>query len=242
MCHIVSTIAVRLLRCGRLLRCRRGVCHLGVLAVEAGAAAAAGAKHLLDLDGRRLSARPCARRSVSSRSMPILMLSCTSFWVELVCGNPIQNSSGSARDARRVSLRFAWGCVPTQPFGPRGEFCPGPGCSIIEPSAKTRVLSGFRPSATTRRSSRHKRRRSLVASSCQRTRRDTQARVRPVANLLQLCGGSRRPWLWVGGYDRTAWVLTMLLARLSCVRPKAVSGRGLNTDVCPYQISYPTEG
>ena len=87
-------------------------------------------------------------------------------------------------------------------------------------------------------------------SSCQRTRRDTQARVRPVANLLQLCGGSRRPWLWVGGYDRTAvggydrtaWVLTRMLARLSCVRPKAVSGRGLNTDVCPYQISYPTEG
>ena len=63
-------------------------------------------------------------------------------------------------------------------------------------------------------------------SSCQRTRRDTQARVRPVANLLQLRGGSRRPWLWVGGYDRTAWVLTMLLARLSCVRPKASLGRG----------------
>ena len=163
VCHIVSTIAVRLLRCGRLLRCRRGVCHLGVLAVETGAAAAAGAEHLLDLDGRRLSARPCARRSVSSRSVPILVLSCTSFWVELVCGNPIQNSSGSARDARRVSLRFAWGCVPTQPSWPRGEFCPGPGCSIIEPSAKTRVLSSFRPSATTRRSSRHKRRRSLVA-------------------------------------------------------------------------------
>mmetsp|Transcript_30784 Transcript_30784/g.78573 ORF Transcript_30784/g.78573 Transcript_30784/m.78573 type:complete len:295 (-) Transcript_30784:141-1025(-) len=156
-------LPARLLRCGRLLRCHRGVCQLGVLAVETGAAAAAGAEHLLDLDGRRLSARPRARRSVSSRSVPILVLSCTSFCVELVCGNPIQNSSGSARDARRVSLRFAWGCVPTQPFGPRGEFCPGPGCSIVEPSAKTRVLSGFRPSATTRRSSRHKRRRSLVA-------------------------------------------------------------------------------
>ena len=52
------------------------------------------------------------------------------------------------------------------------------------------------------------------ASSCQRTRRDTQARVRPVANLLQLCGGSRRPWLRVGGYD-------VMLAAASCVRPKA---------------------
>ena len=62
-------------------------------------------------------------------------------------------------------------------------------------------------------------------SSCQRTRRDTQARVRPVANLLQLCGGSRRPLLWVGGYDRTAWVLTMMLgARLSVSVPKRTLG------------------
>ena len=65
--------------------------------------------------------------------------------------------------------------------------------------------------------------------------------MRPVANLLQLCGGSRRPWLWVGGYDRTAWVLTMMLARLSCVRPKAVSGRGVKhgrmqvSDLLPYR-------
>ena len=70
-------------------------------------------------------------------------------------------------------------------------------------------------------------------SSCQRTRRDTQARVRPVANLLQFCGGSRRPLLWVGGYDRTAvggydrtaWVLTMMLgARLSVSVPKRTLG------------------
>ena len=54
--------------------------------------------------------------------------------------------------------------------------------------------------------------------------------MRPVANLLQLCGGSRRPWLWVGGYDRTAWVLTMMLARLSCVRPKASLGEGESAD------------
>ena len=66
-------------------------------------------------------------------------------------------------------------------------------------------------------------------SSCQRTRRDTQARVRPVANLLQLCGGSRRPWLWVGGYDRTAWVISTCAAapRLSCVRPKASFREGV---------------
>ena len=59
--------------------------------------------------------------------------------------------------------------------------------------------------------------------------------MRPVANLLQLCGGSRRPWLWVGGYDRTAvggydrtaWVLTMMLGRAaSCVRPKSDLGGG----------------
>ena len=76
--------------------------------------------------------------------------------------------------------------------------------------------------------------------------------MRPVANLLQLCGGSRRPWLWVGGYDRTAvggydrtaWVLTMMLARLSCVRPKASFWRGLKTDGPEVQshLSYRTEG
>ena len=57
--------------------------------------------------------------------------------------------------------------------------------------------------------------------------------MRPVANLLQLCGGSRRPLLWVGGYDRTAvggydrtaWVLTMMLgARLSVSDPKRTLG------------------
>ena len=62
--------------------------------------------------------------------------------------------------------------------------------------------------------------------------------MRPVANLLQLCGGSRRPLLWVGGYDRTAvggydrtaWVLTMMLARARApsflVRPKSDLGGG----------------
>ena len=95
LCHLVSSIAVRLLRCGRLLRCRRGVGHLGVLAVKTSTAAAPRAKRLLDLDGRRLSARPYARRSVSSRSVSVLVLPCTSFlWVGFVCGNPIQNSSG----------------------------------------------------------------------------------------------------------------------------------------------------
>ena len=90
LCRLVSSIAVRLLRCGRLLRCRRGVGHLGVLAVEASAAAAPRAKRLLDLDRRRLSARPYARRSVSSRSVSVLVLPCTSFlWVGFVCRNPI---------------------------------------------------------------------------------------------------------------------------------------------------------
>ena len=41
-------------------------------------------------------------------------------------GTRFRTRAVTARDARRVSLRFVWGCVPTQPFGPRGEFCPGP--------------------------------------------------------------------------------------------------------------------
>eukprot|EP00964_Phaeocystis_antarctica_P075183 scaffold46362_cov68-Phaeocystis_antarctica.AAC.4 len=40
-------------------------------------------------------------------------------------GTRFRTRAVTARDARRVSLRFVWGCVPTQPL-PRGEFCPGP--------------------------------------------------------------------------------------------------------------------
>ena len=109
-----------------LLGRRRGVGHLGPLAVKTRAAARARAEVRFDLDGRSPSLRP-----------HVLVLPCTCFSIFFVCvgGNPMQNSShyGPRREAGQPAFLREVAYSLSQ--SGHGEVL-RPGLALSSPSAK----------------------------------------------------------------------------------------------------------
>ena len=134
-------------------------------------------------------------------------------------GTRFRTRAVTARDARRVSLRFVWGCVPTQPFGPRGEFYPGP--ASLSQAPRRGFSPAFAPLIP--REDRHAASGAAVlwprrASALAVTHRRKCGQSPTCCNDA---GTAAALVLWIDSCHRSVGLSHHLFALVSLVRPKA---------------------